>query len=575
MADLWYFIRLLGRRRWWLLTGTLLMLGATLSSVGLLALSGWFITAAGLTALAGGAMAMDLLLPRAGIRVFALTRTLSRYGERLVNHSAVFRILADLRLWLFRGLLGGRREQLAGLRDGELLNRITADIDALDHLYLRVLGPSAVAGLGLLLALVTVGMLAPMLLWPLLLVLVPLAVLVPWWTQRSAARLAAGNAALASQLREQIITDARTLAELHLYGGIGRRLDTLTELDRTRLDAESRLARAQALAETLLSLGTLLTMALTLAIGLSAVSAGTLGTPMLVGVLLGMFALGELLAPLPLGWQLLGKVRWSATRLRGLRQDLSALDGAAGALTAAAAAAPAQRQPGATPELLLDGLWFRHRAGQSPCLADLSLCLSPGEAIGVVGPSGTGKSSLLGLIMGELTPERGRVLLDGIDVATLPEAQRQTRFALLDQRTVLFSATIAENLRIANPAASDETLRGLLVELGLGPLLESLPDGLDTWLAEAGNGLSGGQARRLALARTLLKPAPIVLLDEPLEGLDASSEKQVLAAIAAWTRGRSLLVIGHDPARFPPLDRLYRIERGRIQAQPPHTPRCP
>jgi ATP-binding cassette, subfamily C, bacterial CydC len=576
MADLWYFIRLLGRQRWWLLAGTLLMLVTALSSVGLLALSGWFVTAAGLTGLtvlAGGAMAMELLAPRAGIRVFALTRTLSRYSERLVNHSAVFRILADLRLWLFRGLLQGRRAQLARLRDGELLNRITADIDALDHLYLRVLGPSAVAGLGLLLALVAVGMLAPMLLWPLLLVLVPLAVLVPWWTQRSAARLAAGNAALASQLREQVIADARTQAELHLYGGIGQRLQTLTETDRERLDTERRLAQAQALAETLLSLGTLLTVALTLAIGLSAVSAGALGAPILVGVVLGMFALGELLAPLPLGWQLLGKVRWSATRLRGLRQGLSAVDRTAGALVTAAT--PVQPSPGSTPGLLLDGLWFRHRAGHPPCLADVSLRLGPGEALGVVGPSGTGKSSLLGLIMGELPPEQGRVLLDGIDVATLPEPQLQACFALLDQRTVLFSATIAENLRVADPTASDKTLRDLLVELGLGPLLESLPDGLDTWLAEAGNGLSGGQARRLALARTLLKPAPIVLLDEPLEGLDGDTEKQVLAAILTWTRGRSLLMIGHDPARFPPLDRLYRIERGQLQPQPPHTPRCP
>ena len=573
MTDLFYFLRLLGRQRWWLVGGAALMLLTGLTNVALLALSGWFVAAAGLTGLvllAGGSATANLALPRAGIRLFALLRPVTRYSERLVNHSAVFRILADLRLWLFRGLLQGRRHQLATLRDGELLNRITTDIDALDHLYLRVLGPSAVAVLALALAALVIGLLAPALIWPLLLVLIPVALVVPWVTQRRAALTAEHTAALASQLREQVTGDCRAQAELHLYGGIAGRLQTLADTDRARLDAETRLAHQLALAEAALSLASLLTLALTLALGIQAVDAGALTTPMLVGVLLGLFALGELLAPLPLGWQLLGKVRWSAVRLRALPRALTLETTATPREQTRGSTAPAPR-PSCTPTLTFETVRFRHRQGQPPCIDGIDLQLTAGEAIGVIGPSGTGKSTLLGLAMAELQPEHGRVLLDGIDVATLDESTLQPYCALLDQRTVLFSATIADNLRIARPDADAQTLHALLVSLGLGALIDSLPNGIETFLDEAGNGLSGGQARRLALARTLLKPAPIVLLDEPGEGLDADTERQVLATIADWTQDRSLLMIGHDPARFPPLDRLYAITRGRLQALPPHS----
>ena len=559
MAELRTFLRLLARQRVWLGLGTLLTVLGIASSAGLLALSGWLIALAGLS---GGALALAAAPPAVlhGIRGLALTRGLCRYGERLVNHSAVFRILADLRLWLFTALLRVTPPALARLRDGELLNRITTDIDTLDHLYLRVIGPSLAATAGFLLAIVLLAWLAPGLLPPLLLILLPAAIGIPWLSHRRARRLASDLAADASRLREQLIADLASLAELQVYGVRRHRRREMLARARAQLDSAREVLEQGATSDALLSLALWLTLAASLWLAPGLLEAGSLDGAGLAGAVLGLLALGELLAPLPQGWQMLGRVQWSAQRLTALT----------GAGDDPPPAATRQPLPGDN-TLHFQAVCFRHRADQPDCLHGLTLRLAPGEHVGILGPSGSGKSSLLALSLAERAPDRGRVCLGGVDLADLDPTAVAGRMALLEQRSVLFSGSIADNLRLAADGIDTAQLESVLAAVALDRVIAALPEGLDTRLGAAGSGLSGGQARRLALARTLLKPAAVVLLDEPTEGLDRATEQRVLAGIDAWTRGRSLLMIGHDPHRFPPLDRLYRLHAGRLE--PMETPR--
>ncbi|MCC5858506.1 MAG: thiol reductant ABC exporter subunit CydC [Ectothiorhodospiraceae bacterium] len=561
MKELRPYLRLLGRRRLWLLAGGGLMLLTAAANFGLLALSGWFITAtalAGLALAAGAGMQLDIYTPGAGIRLFAVGRAVSRYAERLINHEAVFRILADLRVWLFRHLLPLDTATLAGLRNGDLLNRLTADIDALDHLYLRVLGPVAVAGLGLLGGLAFLAWLSPAVALTIGLVLVPVTLMAGWLTARHARKAAGELGELGGRLREHLVGDLQAQAELHVFGAVRRHLQKIKALDHRRLRAQQRLAVIQALAQGLVLAGMLATLWLALQVGIGQVQQELVSGPVLVAILLAIFALGELVMPLPQAFLLMGKVRWSASRLTELAD------------TPPAVTAPPQ--PAAAPpdnRLAFRNVSFRYRSNQPACLEELDLCLEPGERVAVLGPSGSGKSTLLRLALREADPAQGSVLLGGTDLRRLDPAVPHDRMSWLSQRTTLFAGSIAMNLRLGAPAADETALWRVLEAVRLADVVDQLPRKLESWLGEGGTGLSGGQARRLALARVLLKPAPILLLDEPTEGLDHATEQAVLQDMEPWLRGRSLLIIAHDRHRLPRVDRRLVLRGGRLHTEDP------
>ncbi len=557
MRELRPFLQLLGMRRYWLLGGAALMLLTAAANLGLLALSGWFITAtalAGLALAAGAGMQLDIYTPGAGIRLFAVGRAVTRYLERLVNHEAVFRILADLRVWLFRKLLPLDTGTLAGLRNGELLNRLTTDIDTLDHLYLRVLGPVAVAALGLLGGLLFLGWLAPSMALAMGLVLLPAALLASWLTGHQASAAAARLGELDSRMREHLVGDLQAQAELHVFGAARRRQESLLALDTQRLSARQRLAGIQALSQGILIAGMLAALWLALQNGIGAVQQEAITGPVMVAALLAVFALGELLMPLTQAFLLLGRVRWSARRLTEL------------AATPAAIQPPARPAPAPAEHALnFSHVGFRHRPDQPACLSGLDLSLRPGERVAILGPSGSGKSTLLRLALREADPEQGMVTLGGVDLRELSPQSIHSRISWLGQRTTLFAGTLAMNLRLGTPEATDADLWRVLDAVALADAVAALPQGLDTWLGEGGSGLSGGQSRRVALARTLLKPAPVVLLDEPTEGLDRATEKAVLQGIEPWLQHRSVLIIAHDPWRLPRMDRCFTLTAGRLQ----------
>ncbi|TSD86882.1 thiol reductant ABC exporter subunit CydC [Mycobacterium sp. KBS0706] len=537
--------------------GLLLAIVTALSGLGLLVLSGWFIAASAVAgAAAATAVAFNFASPSAGIRGLAVLRTGSRYAERLVTHDATFRFLAGLRVWLFRAAIPLAPARLEEQRGGDLLNRMTADVDSLDAVYLRVIVPAIVA----ILAVLLVG---GVLLWldpAAAAIVVALALLVglvlPWAMQRIGAPAGKAIALATARLRTRIVEGMQGLAELKVYQADGRHAEAVLAENEALMTAQRRMARLSGVSTALSGLAGQLAALAILALGVAGVAAGVLPGAAVALMMLGALALFDALVPLPLAFQNLGRTRAAARRL---------LDFAGLAPLVRDPEAPAPAPAGNS--ITLSGVSYRYRAGDRPAVRDIDLELPEGQRIALVGPSGSGKSTLTALILRFRDPDAGSVTLGGVDVRRLAQAEIWRRIAYLSQRSQIFAGTIRDNLLIGDPEAGDDRLAAAVEAAGLSAWAESLPRGLDTWVGEAGVQVSGGQARRIALARCILKDAPILVLDEPTEGLDADTEAQVIDALERLTAGRTTLVITHRPALLRLADTAVLMAEGRIVVQ--------
>jgi ATP-binding cassette subfamily C protein CydC len=540
--------RLLGRRRGWLLAGLALMMLSLAAGITLLALSGWFITASALAGL-GLIAALDVFTPGAGIRLAAITRTVSRYVERLVTHEATFRLLADLRLQLFDRLLGLDEAQLRALRRGDTLNRLTADVDTLDHLFLGVLGPTLSALLLTLLAGIVVGLLVDpgVALAAVGLVLVLSPLLAELARRRGAGASGALVGAL-PELRRQASESLEGVQDLLAFDLADRQRAALADRSAVMIGLQERLQRLDAASQALVTLTGFTGAWLALALGIGLLRAEAISGPVLGLLALGMLALGEAWQALPAAWRRLEQCRGAARRLGDTMATQPQLP------AATAPVAPTGRR------LTLAGVSFGYRADLPPVLQDFSLEIGAGERIAVVGPSGAGKSTLAMLLMRQLDPDRGVVALDGMDLRCLDQDLLRRHIGLLPQRPVLFRDTLAANLRLADPAASDAALHRALAAAGLESFVHGLDEGLETWIDEAGGNVSGGEARRLALARLVMTDCAVVVLDEPTTGLDEDTARALANTLEPWLEGRTAIMITHDPALLPAHDRVVRLQ---------------
>lgn len=549
MGELRPWLALLAARRGRLASGGLLMLVTVAAAIGLLGLAGWFITATAVAAAAG--LALDVYVPGAGIRTFALVRTVGRYAERVYNHDTVLRLLADLRAAVFARLTRLDAAAFGRLRSADVLTRLTADIDALDNLYLRALGPplvalAAVAAVGALLA-----ALAPATALPAVALLLSSGALALVAARRAGAGPGGRMAVRAEALRQRLLDMAQGLGELSAFGALDGHRARSRAIGARLVADQARLARRAALGEAATTAGVHLAAVLVLAIGAGLYHGGTIGGPVLVLLPLAVLGLGEALGAVPGAFVRLGHTRAAVRRLEGQL---------AGPVVAVAPDPP----PPATTGLAVEQATFRHAPAGDPVLEGASFTLAAGETLAVVGASGAGKSTLADLCAGLLVPERGRVLLGGVAVAGIAPRDRCRRVAYLTQRSELFDDSVAANLRLARPQADDAELWRALAVAGLDAFVRALPQGLATLVGEAGVRLSGGQARRLALARVVVADTPVVLLDEPLAGLDRATAQDVAGRLQVWLAGRTAVLAAHATAVLPHTGRALRIEHGRL-----------
>lgn len=552
MKDLKFFLGLARPDRWWLRLGAALMALTLLAGIGLLSLSGWFITAASVAGLAGAGRAFNYLFASGGVRAFALSRTAGRYAERMVTHHATFKVLARLRLWVFDMAAPLAPGRLSEMRSGDVLSRVTQDVDALDNLYLRMVAPVASAAAGGLAAAIILALFAPAALPAVLGVFVLASVVLPLAAAKAGRAAGEDAAAAAASARAEAGDLAAGLAELKAYGADARVIDRLDGASLDWIDAQRRTARLGLTNAAILSL--VAPASFVLGVGLATAS----GAPAALAALAGFiaFALFEAAAPLVQAAENYGRTAASARRLRALSELKPA---------AQDPAAPARLPEGWT--VKADALSFTYPGRDGAAVTDLSLELPEGGRLALVGPSGSGKSTLIKLMMRFYAPEAGVLSLGGTPTADLTAEAIRSRMALVDQRAELLSTTVRANLRLADPDASEEALWDALERARAADFVRAMPDQLTTWIGEQGGLVSGGQARRIALARAFLKNAPILLLDEPTEGLDEATEADFLDALDQWLDEdprRSVLIVTHRAKLLERAHEAVVMENGRV-----------
>ncbi len=553
--DLRPFLKRAGDYRVEFGLGFLLSMATLIASVGLLALSGWFITA---TALAGMTVAtaqvFNFFTPGAGVRGFSIARTAARYGERLVTHDATFRLLAGLRVWFFRKVEPLAPAGLRKFRQSELLNRLVADIDTMDGLYLRLLSPLLLAvagslGLIILACLVsgTVGLFLAVVLGVTLLVL-------PGLFFRLGQAPGDGLVRQREILRTRLMDFVAGQTELQLFGAIDRFKQQTAEADARVHQQEQAITRVTGFSLAVITLITGLTVSGVLLLGGMDLEAETMNGPLMVMLTLATMAAFEAIAPLPGAFQMLGETHRSAVRLSEVAEQEPAV------------VFPELETGSVVPSegrLSLEGVSFAYPNGES-VLNDFSLSLEPGERVALKGPTGCGKSTILQLITRDW-PCSGQLKLDGQPIDQFVESDLRQRMAVMPQRVHIFSATLRDNLLLSvHPELSinDDVLLSTLKRVGL-EAIASTADDLDTWFGAAGQVLSGGEQRRLGMARVLLRlkdsQCRLVLLDEPTEGLDPETERRMIEVLNQTLSGQTLLVVTHRPAILQLVDRILTM----------------
>lgn len=552
MRALLPFLRLFKFAKLPLFLGLVLMITGLASSIGLLTTSGWFLAA---TAIAGLGSLFNFFYPSASVRGLAIGRTLFRYFEKLVTHDATFRILAKLRVQVFEKIIPLSPGVLNRYRNSDLLNRLVSDVDTLDSLYLRLIAPFITAifvilamciGLSFVNAPLALGLGASLLL---------LVFVIPTVFYQLGKKFGDKLVHSRALYRTQFLEFIQAQAELLLFNAEDKLKDNMAKTEANWQADQQKEANLSGFSTAL----SLFLNGLIIAAMLWFSSQAEFGNDEYRMAFIALFTFAalasfEILMPLGSAFLHIGQVIASAERVTDIieQQPLVTFNG------------KAEFDQNATTLIEAKDLSFTYPERQNRALENLNLTIQKGKKIAILGKTGSGKSTLLQLLVRNYDANQGELFLAGKPIADYAENTLRSQFCFLTQRVHVFSDTLRQNLQFASAVnISDEKMNELLNQVGLGKLLEQ-EQGLDIWLGDGGRPLSGGEQRRLGLARILLNDAPILLLDEPTEGLDRETERQILRLILAHAENKTLIMVTHRLTAIEQFDELCVIDEAKL-----------
>ena len=552
MRALLPFLRLFKFAKLPLFLGLVLMITGLASSIGLLTTSGWFLAA---TAIAGLGTLFNFFYPSASVRGLAIGRTLFRYFEKLVTHDATFRILAKLRVQVFEKIIPLSPGVLNRYRNSDLLNRLVSDVDTLDSLYLRLIAPFITAifvilamciGLSFVNAPLALGLGASLLL---------LVFVIPTVFYQLGKKFGDKLVHSRALYRTQFLEFIQAQAELLLFNAEDKLKDNMAKTEANWQADQQKETNLSGFSTAL----SLFLNGLIIAAMLWFSSQAEFGNDEYRMAFIALFTFAalasfEILMPLGSAFLHIGQVIASAERVTDIieQQPLVTFNG------------KAEFDQNATILIEAKDLSFTYPERQNRALENLNLTIQKGQKVAILGKTGSGKSTLLQLLVRNYDANQGQLFLAGKPIADYAEDTLRSQFCFLTQRVHVFSDTLRQNLQFASAVnISDEKMIEVLNQVGLGKLLEQ-EQGLDIWLGDGGRPLSGGEQRRLGLARILLNDAPILLLDEPTEGLDRETERQILRLILAHAENKTLIMVTHRLTAIEQFDELCVIDEAKL-----------
>ena len=541
--------------RWQVALAVFLGVATVVSNVGLLATAAYVISAAALVSYIS-----LLTLPIFFVRIFSVSRSFSRYFERLASHDATFKLLGQVRTWFYGRLEPLAPGRLLKYRSGDLLSRISRDVEELENVYVRITGPAVIAAIAAGLAFgIFYLFFSPLLAFATLAFLLVAGAGVPVLVRFLVRGLGRRELELRAELNAQIVDGIQGVQDLLSFGREQDQQEKIAILGRKLNKVQRRMAFVTGLQNSLGDLLMNLAMLSALAITIPLVAAGEVRGVFLAFIALVVLGSFEAVQPLGSAFQFLGRSLAAGERLFEIADSKPDVTD--------------PEEPASVPEnpsLEFDRVSFRYGPGDPLALEDVSLKLEPGARIAVVGPSGSGKSTLVNLALRFWDPESGEVRLGGRDVRGYDQEELRSRIGVLSQREHIFNDTLRQNLLLADPEADEAMLEKALEQARLTELVRQLPKGLDTYLGEQGLKLSGGERQRVAMARTFLKDAPILILDEATANLDPITEREVLEAGRELMRGRSTLLITHRLVNMQDVDEILVLDKGRVAERGTH-----